>query len=108
MTYQDHMVPVDPNNVTDPTPELKDFNEGFVSIVHENMKLKETSFYVDLNQCENVYKKEEFIYRCRWPGGGSITTRIMKAEDRFQYVPDMRPPIVPIELEPPNKKSKIA
>lgn len=40
---------VDPNDVLDPTVELRNFNDGFVSLTREEMKLNETSFFVDLN-----------------------------------------------------------
>lgn len=105
---------VDPNDVLDPTVELRNFNDGFVSLTREEMKLNETSFFVDLNDLTKVYKQENTIYRCKWPEGGMITTRFMNQNSSFEFVPDMKPLTFPHQslpqpqpddcnADPPNK-----
>lgn len=107
------MTAVDPNDVMDPTVDLSHFEQGFVELTDETLKLKETSYYVDLNNLNNVYRQVSFIYRCRWAGGGSIVARYMNPNSTLEFVPDMKPAIMlpappppDVIVEPPNKKIK--
>lgn len=83
---EDIMTPVNPNDVLDPTLDLSYFEQGFVSLTDGNLKLKETSYYVDLNDLTKVYRQKNYIYRCKWPEGGMITARFMNPNATFEFV----------------------